>query len=89
MSPLYSAIYRLIYRAELTVATWDERSCQSFKTAPRGFEPGFFRLRGRCSNRKMGQVSNSFYYYLIKNMSPNYIIVVANDKNYKKLVKKN
>ena len=41
----------LIYTAEWTVATWYERNCQSFKTAARGFEPGFSWLRARRSNR--------------------------------------
>ena len=33
------------------MATWDERNCQSFDTAARGFEPGFSRLRVPRSNR--------------------------------------
>ena len=40
----------LIYTAEWTVAMWDERNCQSFETAARGFEPRFSRSRARRSN---------------------------------------
>ena len=33
------------------MAMWDERNCQSFETAARGFKSWFSRLRPRCSNR--------------------------------------
>ena len=33
------------------MATWDERNCQSFETAARGFEHGFSRLSARRSKR--------------------------------------
>ena len=41
----------LIYTAERTVTTWDERNCERFETAAKGFEPGFSRLRARRSSR--------------------------------------
>ena len=41
----------LIYNTEWTVATWDEQNYQNFKTAARGFEPGFSQLRAWRSNR--------------------------------------
>ena len=33
------------------MAMWDERNCQSLEMAAREFEPGFSRLRARCSSR--------------------------------------
>ena len=48
--PMSVCSHVLIYTAERTVATWDERIYQSFETAATGFEPEFSRLRAcRCN----------------------------------------
>ena len=41
---------RYSFTAELTVATWGKRKCQSFETAAGRFEPGFSRMTVRRYN---------------------------------------